>query len=456
MLRKENRWWQQGLAVVLALSCLPGISLVARAAEESDTFPANPLEITEPDPLLPEMVVDRPLSPQERSVLTTALDQLRQQGLTKLQAGDLAGAIQIWNRELRLRRVLGPEAEVEALSRVGEVAWRESETTEVRIITQRLQEIQQEAQAKSPVDYDLLLKIAQAYQSMRARTPAVTLYDQLLAQARQRQNKNLERRILTAIAEMQFAYFDYPNAAAAYQQLLVLARDTGDRANEEAYLKQLAYIYQQDSQPQQAIAIQQQLVDLYRKQNNFIQIPPLKIAMGDSYNLMGRPDLAAPSYQEAFAVARSTQQYAYARDGLDRLANLYRGLNRPNDALVVYQLLLDVHQQSYDTLGAMNTYDQIGQLYRAQGNGNQAIAAFRQGLRIAQQLNYKVSYFTTQIEQANQPPAPPATQPPVNQSPAGQAPVNPAPTAQPSGQSQPSSQSQQPPTQPEKPPTAQP
>lgn len=399
---------QTGLGVAIALLCLSILPLSAWAGQ--DALPPNPLELTEPDSLLPQRVVDRPLSPQERSVLAAALDELERQGLAQLQAGDLAGALLIWNRELRLRRFLGPAEEVRSLSRVGEVAWRESEVTQVRLITARLQEIQQEAQAKTPVDYELLLQIARAYQKMRARTPAIALYEQLLMQARQQQNKSLEQEILTAQAEMQLAYFDYPNAAVAYEQLLALARSTGDLTNEEVYLKQLAYIYQQNGQPQQAVVAQQQLVDFYQGQKNLTPIPTLKIAMGDGYSAMGRPDLAAPSYQEAFAIARSTQQYAYAGDALSRLATLYRSLNRPEDALIVYQLLLDVHQQSYNALGMMNTYDQMGQLHRAQGNQGQAVGAFRQALQIAQQLRYKVSYFTAQIEQAGQP-ASPAAQP---------------------------------------------
>ncbi|HEY9630118.1 MAG TPA: tetratricopeptide repeat protein [Coleofasciculaceae cyanobacterium] len=398
----QGNWGRGCRAIVVAIALLC-CGLPALAEEPSDALPPSPLEITEPDPLLPAMVVDRPLSDPEKAVLTTALDELQRQGLAKLESGDLPGALLIWNRELRLRRFLGTAEEVKALSRVGDVAWRQSETTEVRVITARLLEIQQQVQAQTPVDYDLLLKIAQAYQTMRARTPAVALYDQLLTEARQQQNRALEQQILTALAEMQLAYFDYPNASAAYEQLLVMAREQGNRPNEELYLKQLAYIYQQNSQPTQAVAMQQQLVDLYRQQQNFLPIPLLKIDMGDSYVAMGRPDLAAPSYQEAFATARSVQQYAQASDALERLATLYRSLNRPEDAIVVYQLLLDVQQQSYNMLGRLNTYDQMGQIYRATGNMNQAIAAFRQALQIAQQLNYKVAYFTTQIEQAAQP-----------------------------------------------------
>jgi tetratricopeptide (TPR) repeat protein len=410
-------------------------------SNEPEGFPPNPLEESiENDPLLPRLVVDRPLSPQERSILTAALDELQRQAQAKLQAGDVPGAIDIWNRELRLRRVLGVSEEVDSLSLVGEVAWRENQVTEVRVITQRLQQIQIEVASKTPTDYNLLLKIAQAYQKMRAIDPAVGLYNQILTEAKQQQNRVLEETTLTNLGELHLSWFDFTSAAPVYLELLRLAREQGNRTKEINTLKQLAYIYQQNNQPEQAIATQRQLVSIYESLRQYIEIPPIKMAIGDEYLSINRPDLAAPSYQEAFAVARSGQQYGYAGDALQRLADLYRSLNRLDDALVVYQLLLDVRQQTYDTVGIMHAYDQMGQVYRARGNTPQAIAVFRRGLQLAQQLNYtnKVSYFTTQIQTAAQPPTPqpPAPQPPApqpsvqQQAPAQEAPVQQVPVQQ--------------------------
>jgi tetratricopeptide (TPR) repeat protein len=400
----------RGLGLLLLWTGLAGIAQAQTAeptnpppaAPNAETLLINPLESPELDPLLPTMVVDRPLNPQEKAVLQTALDELQQQGQARLEAGDLPGALQIWNRELRLRRFLGPQAEVASLQRVGQVAWQQSQATELRFITLRLEQIEQEAKVQPTVDYELLQAIAEAYQTVRARTQAVALYNQLLERARQQQDVAQQRQYLTELADLHLGWFDYPNAAIAYQELLTLASSTGDPALEVEALTQLAYIYQENNQPEQAIAVQQQLTQTYQNQQNFQPIPALKIAIADSYVLLGRPDLAATSYQEAFAAARSTQQLAYASDALQRLADLYRSLDRLDDALIVYQLLLDVEQQSYNSFGMMNTYDQIGQLHRAQGNQAQANIAFRQGLQLAQQLNYKVDYFNQQLEQSNQ------------------------------------------------------
>ncbi len=384
----------------LALSMFLVLSYPASAARQPQAI-VNPLEMTEPDPLVPVMVIDRPLSPQEQEVLGTAIGELRNQAEAKFRAGDLPGAFEIWNRELRLRRVLGTAQEVESLSRVGEVAWSQTQTTEVRVITQRLQVIEQDLQKQTPPNYDLLMQIAEAYQKMRARTPAVALYEQLLTRAQQQKSIPQQRKILAALGDLHQSWFDYPNAIAAYEKLLALARTKADGAAEELYLQKLAMLYQENKQPDQAIAMQQKLVDIYKRKQELNLIPSLKMAMGDSYLAAKRPDVAATSYQEAFAVSRSIQQYGYASEALQRLASLYRSLDRLDDVLVVYQLLLDVQQQSYDTLGIMNTYDQIGQIQRTQGNKPQAADSFRQGLKLAQQLNYKVGYFLTQLQEVS-------------------------------------------------------
>ncbi len=388
-------------ATFLAVGTSLVLSYPAFAAPRRDAATVNPLEMTEPDPLLPAMVIDRPLSTQEQEVLGTAVNELRNQAEAKLRAGDMPGAFEVWNRELRLRRVLGTAQEVESLSRVGEVAWSQTQTTEVRFITQRLQVIEQDLQKQTPLNYDLLMQIAEAYQKMRAQTPAVTLYDQLLTQAQQQKNIPQQQKILTALGDLHQSWFDYPNAIAAYNQLLALARAKADGAAEELYLQKLATLYPENEQPTEAIAMQQKLVDIYKRKQEFNLIPSLKMAMGDSALAAKRPDLAATHYQEAFAVSRSIQQYGYASEALQRLASLYRSLERLDDVLVVYQLLLDVQQQSYDTLGIMNTYDQIGQIQRAQGNNPQAATSFRQGLQLAQQLKYKVGYFLTQLQEVS-------------------------------------------------------
>jgi tetratricopeptide (TPR) repeat protein len=399
-----------GLAVLLMLSPnalaqtpapAPSESTPSENAAPEPTIPENALE-PQPDPLLPSMTVDRPLSPQEKEVLRAALIELQNQAIAELQAGNIPSAFEIFNRELRLRRYLSIPEEVAALSRVGEVAWRQSQVTELRLITERLQQIEQQVEARPESNPNLPLRVAEAYETVRAKDQAVALYTKLLTQAQQQQNVDRQIQLFTALGNLHLSWFEYPSAAAAYEQLNQVAEAIGDRATQATALQQLARIYTDSNQPTQAIAAQQKLVDLYRSQRNLEPVPGLKLAIGEGFAALGQTDAAIANYQEAFAVARSVQQLAYASDALQRLATLYRAENRFDEALATYRLLLDVEQQSYNTLGLMNTYDQIGQLLKERGNQAQALVAFQQGLQLAQQLRYKVDYFNTQIQALSQ------------------------------------------------------
>lgn len=367
-----------------------------------DEFPPSPLDITQPDPLLPRPAVDRPLTAAERQNLALALDQLDAQAKAKQQAGDIQGAFEIWNRELQLRRLLGPLEEVEALGSVGAYAWSASKRTESQAITQRLQTIQQQAQLRSSTDPALLEAFGQAYQQVRTPEQALGVYNQILARARQRQDSAATEATLKTLAELYLSKFDYPNAATTYKELLDSARAKGDRDAVVTYMQQLAYIYEQSEQYQEAISTKQQLAQLYLNEKDLSQIPSLRLEIASDYEALDQVEKAFQNYQEAYSSAWSLQQYARASDALRRLISLYRSRNQLDETLETSKVLLETERLAGDDYGMMNTYDDIGQIYLKRNNYPESLAAFQKALEIAQQLNYQEAYFVTQINQVKQ------------------------------------------------------
>jgi hypothetical protein len=200
-----------GIFNAIFLICLIWPAIAAKKPNPNQ-FPPNPLEITEPDPLLPRSPTkDRPLSPGEKTELAVALDTLNAEAAAKLAAGDRIGAFEVWYRELRLRRYLGLLPEVQALSRVGGIAWGSNQREDVQIITKRLKTIQQQAQAKPPVELELLRSLATAYQQVRDPKAAVEIYDQILAVARQQQDTAAEAATLITIGDLPRVATDGPN-----------------------------------------------------------------------------------------------------------------------------------------------------------------------------------------------------------------------------------------------------
>lgn len=381
--------------------CCSSVVLADTKKSQAEEF-FNPLEITTPDPLLPQSIVDRPLSLRERLRLAAALDELNQQAQARLTAGNRVGAFEIWNRELRLRRALGSLEEVEALGRVGTIAWSENQSPEVQFITSRLQAIQQQTKSQPSVDLKLLQSLGAAFQQVRSPKSAIEVYEQILAAVRQQQDAAAVESTLKTIAELHLSWFDYPKAAATYEELLGLARASRDRASEVTYLQQLAYIYEHAEQHQKAVAVKQQLAELYLNEENFTQVPALRLAIASDYESLKQVEEAFQNYQEAYASAWSLQQYSRAGDALRELISLYRSQGQINEALQASQILLQADQRASNAYGLMNTYDQIGRIYLERGNYPEALTAFQKGLEFAQQLKYQEKYFAQQIEQVNQ------------------------------------------------------
>ncbi|MEH2050583.1 tetratricopeptide repeat protein [Nostoc sp.] len=372
-----------------------------------DKFPPNPLEITTPDPLSPRSPKDKqPLTLQERQKLEPSLDALNQEAAAKLQAGEPEAAFEIWNRELRLRRFFGSLAEVQALSRVGAIAWSQNNGEEVQYITQRLQAIQKQTQSEkktAPIDLELWRSLGQAYQNVRSSKLAIEAYNQVLLVVREQKDPIALVETLQTIGELHLSWFDYPKAAPIYEELLSLATSLGERVNEITYLQRLAYIYEQTNQPQQSLNILNKLAEIYVNENNLTKIPELKLAIASDYESLAKKDPnllleAFKNYQEAYTTAWQLQQFVPAGEALQKLIALYRSQGQTDEALQASQILVQTQAQAANFYGMMQAYDQIGQLYLERKEFPQALTAFQKGLKLAQQLKHEEAYFTGQIE----------------------------------------------------------
>ncbi|MGB3557822.1 MAG: tetratricopeptide repeat protein [Geitlerinemataceae cyanobacterium] len=416
--------------------------------EEEDAFPPNPLELTEPDPLIPDP--KKPLTPAEQQALATALDAIDAQATQEFQAGNPVAAYDLWNRELRLRRFLGPLAEVEALGRVGKTAWNEGNFIQVQLVSARLREIETEnfppiEDESQVVNLPLLLELGRAYDAVGVPERAVTIYARVLEESRFAGDRSQEEAVLNELGKMGINALNYPAAAAAYEQLLELAQQRQDTVAETTYLEQLVYVYDQIRQlkitlndkielVERSTQVRQRLFQLTESQlqtpQTQLQLVDLRLALAadyadisDLYRVLAQQQqeqeqtqaaagtlalaeqndrLAEQTYRETYVFAWSIQQFSRASAALSELGTLYEMRDRPNEALEVYNTQLDVHQISRDRYGVMMTYDRIGSIYQTTGAYSRAIQAYENALTIAQQLGDREAYFTIQLQRLRQ------------------------------------------------------
>ncbi|WP_413166184.1 tetratricopeptide repeat protein [Capilliphycus salinus ALCB114379] len=426
------------IGVILGLTCG---NLTALAQNENgseteqnpqvlDQFSPNPLESTEPEPLLPNPpVVGDLLNETEQERLAPELDKLNEEALILLEQGDPFGAFNLWTRELRLRRYFGLLPEIAALQRVGLIAWNNNQRLYLQFLVERLEEILQQVKAEETLNIEILEALGTAFQETREKELGIETYQTLLNYAREQEDILQEEQALSKIGQIYLDWLDYEAAALVYEELLEIQQqikllrtegilpppppppvnaegETVEQPSEVQSLENLSFIYEQLEKPLKSIAARERLVGYYSQLQNFQPIPDLKLAIGLNFEKLGLFQQAGQNYQEAYTVAMTIQELANASEALGRLAKLYRSQEQTQAALELYQAQLLIEQQSYNFYGMMNVYDNIGQIYFDQKAYQRALAAYQQGLQIAQQLKYREDHFVKRIETVNRQIAP--------------------------------------------------
>ena len=428
--------WQLGIfGALLVSSTIAGFDDSAIAAQTKQRVPGSPLEMTEPDPLLPNPPKKGYLSPPESDRLRLALEELNIRAAAEFAAGNRRQAFNLWNRELRLRRYLGPMEEIAALTRVGAIAWTVEEITQVRVITGRLEAIELEAcgvlstrnqisgdnlwvsgqDSKSqtrlvtidtPVQCDLKLlqALGKAYEVLRARAQAIRVYREILSDARRRGNVSDEEKTMQTIAQLHLELLEYREAATIYEELLTRTVARGEREAEIAYVQELVFIYTQARQRRKAITMRERLIEYHRQNQDLRAIPELQIATASDHQAIGQPNEALAYLRQAYTLAWNQQQFYLARVALEQIAAIYFTAQKLDEALQVYEALLIVDQRAANLYGMMEVYDQMGQIYKQRQQRDRALVAFQKGLELARQLKSREQYFTQQIQQLLNPP----------------------------------------------------
>ena len=191
-----------------------------------DDFSPNPLFTKEPDPLLPSPPPDgQVLGQSQQQILEPELIKLNAEATALLAAGNIPGAFELWNRELRIRRYFGLSQEIAALNRVGLIAWNNSQRLYIKFITERLDQIVQKINTEKINDLKLWESLGLAFKNIRAKNSALSLYQQLLETANKSQDSLAEEQYSNEIAQIYMMWLDYPNAAETYEKLLELQQE---------------------------------------------------------------------------------------------------------------------------------------------------------------------------------------------------------------------------------------
>ena len=358
--------------------------------------PTNPLEIEidKSDPVIPLGYKKRELSAFEINRIKREMDRLDRNAKKEWQQGKANKAFELWYRQLKLARAVGIEAEIAALGEVGEIAWQNNRSEDLRNIANRLKTIESEIEIES-ASVELLEQFATAYQQVRYLEQAIAIYQQIL-QSNRRSN-SVARSNLEILGELYLAQFDYPQAAKTYEELLAPARSKSQIDSQTSfYLQTLADIYDRTEQIKPAIATKKRLIQYYTTANKTAKLAKLELAIAQDYETLNQTQEAAAAYERAFSLAE--EQLAIADDALTGLGELYQREGENHKAIDTFNKLVKIQRQSYNYYGLVDTYDTLGKIYLKSDRDKQAKQHFQKALELARDLDYKVNYFTSQIK----------------------------------------------------------
>lgn len=358
-----------------------------------DAFLTDPLEAEPPDPLLPVIAIERPLSPLELYQLELELFRLDQQARELLLLGQPDEAFALWMREVQLRRLFGIEVELEALGRIGQQAWNSQRSQEVRLMSVRLERIW--LAEKETATLERVETIAAIAQTLRMRDISTEIYQQLIDMTAD--DPAVQQTWVAVLADHYLQWFYFEDAAQLYTGLVASAKSQGNTLEHTQYLKDLIYSYQEAKAYEKVLPVQAELLQLYRATRQSDREPPLEIDMARNFRALGLYTQSLEYYNLAYVTAQRLELYGHVATVLKEVGDLYAERELTNEALTMYNLLVRAEQQAYNQHGILEAYDRLGQLYLSIDDTENALIAFRAGLAFSESLKYREAYFRGEV-----------------------------------------------------------
>jgi hypothetical protein len=302
----------------------------------------------------------------------------------------------LWMREVRLRRLLGIEKELQAIRRVAQWMRDRASTQQLQLLAARLREIQQDVDPNPSTDEALLLKLAEIYAILGEVSDATNIYRSLADQALAEGDEAALQNRLETLAGLQSAWFYFDDAAATYGELLQLTQLEPNREIE--YLKARSHNLEQAEDFSAAVVSQQRLLEIYNQNEPlWTLVPALQHNLGKNYLALGDQTEASRYFRSAYTNALDQSQLSLAAASIRSLANIYTTAERWDDVRYLYEQLILVEQRANNAFGLMETFDSLGQLYEQLEQPGEALTAYREGLIMARSLNHREDYFEAQI-----------------------------------------------------------
>ncbi|MGB3494219.1 MAG: tetratricopeptide repeat protein [Elainellaceae cyanobacterium] len=355
---------------------------------------------------------------------TSDADDLNQEGLRQLNAGQYAIALERFEQALAISRDLSDspaerlrqrEDEATQLNNIGTVYRELGQYEQALEFYRQALAIQTEIGSSPQARGHTLNNMGLTYRRIGQYQQALDVYQQALSMSLLTGDRVIESIILNNIGGVYSALGQYQQAIEQYQQALTILTALGDseerrrqRARESTILNNMGEAYNRLGQYQQALDFFQQALAIpiesgdssADRQRQGMRTGSAFNNIGLVYDNLGQYQQALDRYQEALAIWVEIGDRAEAANTLNNIGSVRGKLGQYQQALSFYQQALAILTEIGDRRGEANTLNNIGIVFKALEQPELAIAVLKQSVNRYEDIRGDIRRLTTAQQQS--------------------------------------------------------
>lgn len=167
-------------------------------------------------------------------------------------------------------------------------------------------------------------------------------------------------------------------------------------------LSKLASVYRQMSLPRIAIKKSKKACDLFREQQDLVNLVKTLLTHGNSLRMINALKLAEEAYQEALDISRQITDPSTSASALSGLAIINLRKNNPEEAKVLLDEAISIRERFASPLISVE-YENMGQYYEYGKNYQMALVWYKKALKSAKEyMPENVTICERDIQRAEQ------------------------------------------------------
>jgi CHAT domain-containing protein/Tfp pilus assembly protein PilF len=229
--------------------------------------------------------------------------------------------------------------------------------------------------------------IGRVYYQLKDFTKAFEQFEQSLTIAREVKNRRGEGRSLSNLGTIYEKQNNLEKAIEQYQQGVKIAQEVGDRKGEGISQQNIGWIYiTQNKYPQSIEQFQTSLAIWRELKERSLEADSLE-GLGNAHKSLGENIKAIAYYEQQLTLKRELKNRKGESSALSNLGMIYYNLKDYDKSITFYHQSLAINQELKDQDNLAIDWRNVGILHTNQKDYPRAIAALQQALDLNRQLN---------------------------------------------------------------------